>query len=296
MKNNTLINFLSGVALSAFAVGCGGQAAVEQTADTNQAVQSRIHIMPVQRESTPPPGERAASAAQTLTYYGGPVLKNVQVYPIYWRSTPNCASTSQGAYTCHVGSSMYTSLLPQYSGIGTGTNHAAYLDTGASSSTSLSESTIISRLNALFTAGVIPQPGANNYYPIHFPAGVSITASDGSRSCVQFCAYHGTYVRNGVNVYFGVIPDLGGSCAGGCGASTQCNNTASVQSHELVEATTDPAVGLATTFGPPLAWYNATYGEIGDICNGSQSSVTCSNGTFTIQREWSNSKSACAVN
>ena len=51
----------------------------------------------------------------------------------------------------------------------------------------------------------IRRPGANTYYPVHFPSGMTITAPYGSRSCVQFCAYHGTYVRNGVNVNYGVI-------------------------------------------------------------------------------------------
>jgi len=44
----------------------------------------------------------------------------------------------------------------------------------------------------------------------------------------------------------------------------------SVASHELVEATTDPAAGLATTFAPPLAWYDRAFGEIGDICTAQQ--------------------------
>jgi hypothetical protein len=58
-----------------------------------------------------------------------------------------------------------------------------------------------------------------------------------------------------VNVNYGVIPDQGGSCAGGCGANAQrVNHVFSVSSHELIEATTDPAVGLATVFGPTTSW------------------------------------------
>ena len=110
---------------------------------------------------------------------------------------------------------------------------------------------------------------------------------------MQFCAYHGTFVRNGVNVNYGVIPDIGQSgCNGGCGGSTVTNNTDSVASHELVEATTDPAVGLATTCVPPLAWYGQVdNGEIGDLCNGQEAANAC--GTFTVQKEWSNSAHAC---
>lgn len=71
----------------------------------------------------------------------------------------------------------------------------------------MSDAEIHTELNRLFAAGSLPLPSANNYYPVHFPSGVTITASDASKSCVTFCAYHGTYVRNRVNVYDGVIPD-----------------------------------------------------------------------------------------
>jgi hypothetical protein len=99
-------------------------------------------------------------------------------------------------------------------------------------------------------------------------------------------------------VYYGVLPDVASSgCAGGCGGSTAFNNETSVASHELIEATTDAAVGLAQTYAPPLAWYNATYGEIGDICNGSQGTVVGGNGvTYTVQKEWSNAKAKCTTN
>ena len=58
--------------------------------------------------------------------------------------------------------------------------------------------------------------------------------------------------------------------------------------------TTDPAVGLATTYAPPLAWYNRTYGEIGDICNAQQGTVVGGDGaTYVVQKEWSNARKAC---
>jgi CHAT domain-containing protein len=106
-----------------------------------------------------------------------------------------------------------------------------------------------------------------------------------------------TYQRNGQDVYYGIIPDLGsGGCQSGCGASSVLNNTTSVSSHEFAEAVTDPAVGLATVYGPPLGWYNATYGEIGDICNGQQATTTLGDGhSYTVQKLWSNKTSTCAT-
>jgi hypothetical protein len=178
-------------------------------------------------------------------------------------------------------------VLPQYN-IGLGTSVAGIVDTNATKS--IKDAAIQSRLTTLINQGRLPAPNANTYYPVHFPSGMTIT-SGSSRSCVQFCAYHGTFVLNGVNVNYGVIPDIGqAGCNGGCGGSTVTNNTDSVASHELVEATTDPAVGLATTFAFPLAWYDQIdNGEIGDLCNGIQGTAA----GFTVQKEWSNSAGAC---
>jgi hypothetical protein len=56
---------------------------------------------------------------------------------------------------------------------------------------------------------------------------------------------------------------------------------------------TDAFVGIATVFGPPLAWYDMTNGEIGDICNGQQGSYVANGTTYTIQLEFSNSANNC---
>jgi hypothetical protein len=72
-------------------------------------------------------------------------------------------------------------------------------------------------------------------------------------------------------------------------------NYTSVTSHELVEAMTDAFVGIATTFAPPLAWYDMVNGEIGDICNGQQASYTANGTAYTIQLEFSNAANNCVT-
>jgi hypothetical protein len=60
-----------------------------------------------------------------------------------------------------------------------------------------------------------------------------------------------------------------------------------------VEATTDPAVGLATFIGPPLSWYDQNNNaEISDLCNGQQGMVS----GFVVQKEFSNAAAACVTN
>jgi len=256
---------------------------------TPSANGTMVHMMPLHSADKV---SNAAPAGAHLQYFGGPVLKNISVHPVYWQSTTQFQSNLNAFYKGVTNSKLYD-MLAQYSLIGRGTAVNGFVDNRTT--TSVSDAAVQTELNRLFTAGSLPLPNANNYYPVHFPSGVRITAPDGSRSCVQFCAYHGTYVRNGVNVNYGIIPDIGQSgCNGGCGGNTVVNNTFSVASHELVEATTDPAVGLATVFGPPLAWYDPNFGEIGDICNAQQGTTVGGDGvTYVVQTEFSNVANDC---
>jgi hypothetical protein len=66
-------------------------------------------------------------------------------------------------------------------------------------------------------------------------------------------------------------------------------------SHELVESVTDPEVGSASAFVPPLAWYDQSNGEVADICNGQQATLTLDTSTWTVQKQWSNAEAACIV-
>jgi hypothetical protein len=278
--------------LSTTLLGSACVAGSDSTGDADSSADgTRVHMMPLH---DPSKVSNAAPAGAHLQFFGGPVLTNISVHPVYWNANTQFQANLNAFYNAVTNSKLYD-LLNQYSGIGRGSGVAGFVDNATS--TRVKDAAIHTELNRLFDAGILPPPNANNYYPVHFPAGVSITAPDNSRSCVQFCAYHGTYVRNGVNVNYGVLPDVGQSgCAGGCGGNTVQNNTDSVASHELVEATTDPAVGLATTFAPPLAWYDPTFGEIGDICNGQQGTTLGGDGvTYVVQKEFSNAVNDCVT-
>jgi len=255
-----------------------------------------VHLMPMH---TTDKVAEAAPAGAHLQYFGGPVLTSIQVHPVFWNANTQFQANVSAFYKAVTNSTLWD-LLRQYTGptgtpIARGTGVNGVVDNATR--TRVSDAQIHTELNRLFNNGTLPAPNAQSYFPVHFPAGTTITAPDGSRSCQVFCAYHGTYVRNGVNVNYGVIPDQGGNCAGGCGNNAQrVNNMDSVASHELVEAATDPAVGLATVFGPPLAWYDPTFGEIGDICNGQQGTTVGGDGvTYVIQLEFSNAVNNCVA-
>ncbi len=101
----------------------------------------------------------------------------------------------------------------------------------------LDDSQIQIELVRQIKAGVLPMPTADTLFMIHFPAGLSITIPDGkggvATSCQQFCAYHmGFTTTNGVNVYYGVIPDLNSfACSMGCGFGNSMDRFTIASSH-----------------------------------------------------------------
>lgn len=267
----------------------------------------------------------AAPSGAHLSYFGGPVISNVHIVQVLYGSgsyDPQVAGTTTPTmgnfFSDLLGtSSGYINLLTQYntpaSGgtnqtIGNGTFDGLFqiVPSSANSGSTIDDTQIQAELLAQISAGHLPTPlsdsagNVNTLYMIYFPPGVTITQG-GSSSCVGggFCAYHGTTSNtlNSQNLLYGVLPDMqaGSGCATGCGNSSTFGNYTSVTSHELTEAITDADVGIATTFAAPLAWYDMTNGEIGDICNAQQGSYTANGTTYTIQLEFSNSAGNCVL-
>ncbi|HEY7405117.1 MAG TPA: hypothetical protein VIB39_16440, partial [Candidatus Angelobacter sp.] len=310
-----------------------GSATDNQQAQTAQAgnlqivpVQHRFHGTPWRDPNGPvqvPLVGNAAPAGAHLSYFGGPIISNVQVIQVLYGSgsynaqVAGTASPSMGQFYNDITSSGLIQLLQQYNTtISGGTNQTfgngtfgglfQIVPSAGNNGSTISDTQIQSELLAQITAGHLPAPvldaagNPNTLYMIFFPPGKTISQG-GSNSCQAggFCAYHGTTSNlfNGKNVLYGVMPDMqaGSGCATGCGASTTFNNYTSVTSHELTEAMTDAFVGIATVFGPPLAWYDMTNGEIGDICNAQQGSYVANGTTYTIQLEFSNSANNCVL-
>jgi hypothetical protein len=251
----------------------------------------RAKLMPIHTMSAAP---KITATNAKLIYWGGPVMPTVKIHAIFWNSQVKF-QTEMAAFYQGITQTAYFDWLSEYDTpsqhIGRGSFSGSYIDTAAPTTTTITNDDIQKELTRLLDAGLVPEnDGVNSLYMFHFPAGVSIQLDANTTSCVQFCAYHNTYVRGGKNVMYGVMPDVSdGACAAGCGTGTPQNNLTAVSSHEMIEAVTDPAVGLAQTNGPPLAWYDTTNGEIGDICVAQDGTV---NG-LTVQLEWSNAKGAC---
>jgi len=290
---------------------------------------SNVVMMPMRhgvpwRDATGPIGF-AAPAGAHLTYFGGPIISNVQVIEVLYGSgsynaqVAGTTSPTMGQFYGDItgSNSGYISLLQQYNtnisggtgqvfGFGTFGGLFQIVPAAGNNGSTITDTQIQSELLAQITAGHLPAPvndslgNPNTLYMIFFPPGKTISQG-GSNSCQAggFCAYHGTTssLFGGKHVLYGVMPDMqaGSGCSTGCGNSTVFGNYTSVTSHELTEALTDADVGIATTFAAPLAWYDMTNGEIGDICNGQQGSYSANGTTYTIQLEFSNSANNCVL-
>jgi hypothetical protein len=284
------------------------------------------HPMPWRAPGTITP--QSAPVGAHLTYYGGRVVSNMQVVQVLWgtgsyfpqvssTTSPSIATFFQevlnsahvdwldGEYNTVTNSNGGISTL-QHIGRGSFLVQVTITPSVANNGSTITDAQIQAELVAQIAAGVLPPPttdsGGNNntYYAVYFPHGKTLTQG-GTSSCVSggFCAYHGTlnFGSHG-EIYYGVHPDMqvGSGCDTGCGSGTPFANYTSVASHEMVETITDCEVGVATVVGPPLAWYDNTNGEIGDICNGQQGTIVGSDGvTYTVQKEFSNSATDCIV-
>jgi hypothetical protein len=230
-----------------------------------------------------------------MTYRGGPVISSVEVHTVFWGSGVPNQSQLDAFYTA-IADSSYIDGLSEYDtptqNIAHGSFKGSFVDTKAPSGSSVSDDAIQQEIGQRIDDGSLPQPDANTLFMVHFPAGVTITMQ-GSTSCQQFCAYHSSFTHGSIDVYYGVIPDFTGACAGCGGESDELDSTTVVSSHEVAEGITDPDIGVAnqTQNEQKLGWYDDTNDEIGDVCQGQSATVA----GYRVTKLWSNRANACIV-
>ena len=284
----------------------------------------QVHILPLHKGGITRKGATLAGTnSARLKYYGGPVLATMEIVQVNWgqgnfdshvtaTSTPSMASFFTQMLTSPLIpwlDSEYNTVAPvapkTNQRIGYGHFLGLYSIAPKIKSQNLSDQQIQTELANQIAAGSLPAPsrdavGQNNtYYAVFFPPHYRISLAPGAASCDYFCAYHGTIANaKGLGtVAYGVHPDMqaGSGCDIGCGDSTSVfSRSTSVASHELVEALTDPNVGIPQTIAAPIAWYDPANGEIGDICNGTTTTFQgCDGETYSVQTEYSNGQRDC---
>jgi hypothetical protein len=317
--------------------GSGSETTVQSAVSERQPLQHGQMLLNANQVRAAAVTPAAAPVGAHLSYFGGRVVSNMQVVQVLWGAgtlpvggngsyipqVSSTASPSMASFYQGVLNSKYVDWLTEYNtaGItapnGTSTNqiigHGSFsmqvtiTPSAANNGATIDDVQIQAELSAQIAAGVLPAPthdanGNNNtYYAVFFPHGKVLTLQ-GLSSCTFFCAYHGTIANAGGagEIYYGVHPDFqsGSGCELGCGAAaTQFGNYTQVASHEMIETMTDAEIGLTSTIGPPIAWYDQPDNqEIGDLCNDQNAQVLGGDGvTYDVQTEFSNSANACVV-
>jgi hypothetical protein len=246
-----------------------------------------IRIVPlyVPEETLRPLEGAEPAAAPHLTFRGGPLLANVEVFTVFWgvawqnSPLPDMATRINGFFD-YVLTSPLMDELAEYSTSHVTIGHGQHVGTATITTPALghviSDQAIQHTLQQeITTNAAFPHPTPNTLYFIYLPPGVAITQG-GSRSCQAFCGYH-----NDINgqIFYAAMPYPG--CAGCTGGLAPFDALTSTSSHELCEAITDPV--------PGQGWYDDVNGEIGDICAWKTKKL----GDYTVQLEWSNTKNNC---
>jgi hypothetical protein len=321
MRTQGAVLFLAALA------GCNGVAPIDRPATTPTASATRsLRGATVARPRkelallTAQLGPAADAPAPQIEFLGGPVIESVQVYAVYWgehvrdetvRAIPDYYRAILGDGPFMQGLSEYDTTSPLQT-IGHGTFAGEIVDADAPippKGKTLTDLQIRAELSRLIDLGQLPADNRHNLFMIYFPPGVNIINPNGELSCADFCAYHNAFQRNesdatnaAHDVFYGVLPDFTGN---GCQATPgpqpslcgfdpdNLTNLEVVSSHELVEAITDPAIGVPFPNGAPdgiLGWNDLVFDESADICeffpDGSTHGVN-------VQKIWSNEDRAC---
>jgi hypothetical protein len=226
----------------------------------------------------------SAGASPQLTYRGGPLLANVEVFTVFWGSAWQGAQASLvqaiNKFFDDILVSPLIDQLGEYSvpahKIGHGKRTGSITVPVAHMPNSVSDTAIQHLIQQeIATNSAVPRPGPNTLYFVFLPPKVAVIQG-GSRSCQAFCGYHSDI--NG-QIFYAAMPYPG--CTGCTGSLSVTDALTSTSSHELCEAITDAI--------PGQGWYDDANGEIGDICAWKTKTVA----GHVVQLEWSNKHNAC---
>jgi hypothetical protein len=231
-----------------------------------------------------------------LTYHGGPLLTEAQVYTIFWGAgwSTDLINDLVNFFQFILSSSLIDQLK-EYSVPSFHIGHGKFMDKHIEFDPILKtvdDKDIQVLLTRLTGFNTLP-PSANTLYFVFIPPGITVSRHN-EKSCTGFCGYHDSFISNNNNIYYAVMPFP--DCSG-------CHRDAPnfpfdaltlISSHELCEAITDPLfddranIGLGWVYDEGAA--NDMY-EIGDICYKTRMRL----GGYLVQQEWSNLANKCSL-
>jgi hypothetical protein len=267
----------------------------------------------------------APLSPQVMNYYGGPVVAHAQVVMVNWGAGASATlKTAMPVLYADLVDSDYWSLLELYStagaytydgtpgsdqrfGRGTFVGSFSITPSACASSCEVTSAQVNAELASQIAAGNLPATvfdaagNADTVYLVYFPSTVTVVASSGSKSCMQFCAaYSALEAANSAIVPVGLFPNVHADCPSGCeGGDSEVPVAEKLHSQLLVDMVTDPGAAVAASYAPPMGWYaNVPLGNSGSpayFCRNAPgpSSITINGHSHRAARIWSEFNGAC---
>jgi hypothetical protein len=267
---------------------------------------NHVHVMPTRAQYAAAFAKAGAapSSGTGIYYHGGPVMAQPKVVAIYWSSSPiykNGPATGSGpasqdnsligTFLSTLGGSNYWKINQTYyngAGVHVGAvGYDGYWATGTNPSAKPSDADmqnlIISGNGSAYTLN------SETIYLVFTGPGINLGGGFGT----QYCAYHGHFNYNGVDVKYAAQP-YNLDYPSGCTANrTSPNNDPAADAeintlaHEIEEAASDPDLN---------AWFDRRGYENADKCAWNFGTTASSNMTiganrYLIQQNWINSGS-----
>jgi len=233
-----------------------------------------------------------------IDYHGGPViLGTTKVYYIWYGNwSGNTATTILTDLAKSIGGSSYFNINTTYydgsnNHVSNSVSYGSSTNDSYSQGTNLSDSQIQSIVSSAISSSALPKDTNAVYFVL-----TSSDVKESSGFCSQYCGWHtsGTISGSDINYAFIGNPD---QCPSSCEEQTTGPNgnagadgMASIISHELEEAVTDPDLN---------AWYDRRGMENADKCawtfgteytsGGANANVHLGSRDFLIQQNWVNS-------
>jgi hypothetical protein len=230
---------------------------------------------------------------------GGPVLNAPVIVPVFFSNDDAPTRTALEDFASKLGATQYWAATTQEYGVGPATAAAPVelteTATGTIDDTAI-QGWLAGKLNTNDPA--FPAPIDNSsVYVLHYPTGVTVTLGGGAagaqQSCQSFGAYHSNIqldvAHGNQRVAYAVIPRCPGILT-----LTPLDVTTGSESHELVEAATDPypqgAPAYASVDSQHRYWARVLGGgEVSDMCAQESGAFTrFPELAYTVQRSWSN--------
>src|SRR5437762_514692 len=244
-------------------------------------------------------------STQAMRYHGGPVILGTANVSYIWYGnwSGNSATTILTDLATNMGGSPYFNINTTYfnganAHVSNSVHYAGSTTDSYSQGTSLTDAQIQAVVSSAITSGRLPKDTNAVYFVL---TSADVTASSGF--CTQYCGWHthGSILGSDIKYSFVGNPDR---CPSACEAQTSSPNgnagadgMASIISHELEEAVTDPDL---------TAWYDRRGAENADKCawtfgttypaGGGAANMSLGGMNYLIQRNWVNSGNGfCAL-